>query len=51
MIKRHITEVVEKFDDQGRLTSRVTTTTDEEDDTTTIYQSQTIPWSLGPATC
>ena len=51
MIKRHITEVVEEFDDQGRLTSRVTTTTDEEDDTPTIYQSQTIPWNPGPVTC
>ena len=43
MVKRHIVETVEEFNENGILVSRTTTTTDEEDDSKTIYQSQTIP--------
>lgn len=46
MVKRHIVEIVEEFNEQGLLISRTTTTTDEDDDSCTMYQSQTIPVPL-----
>ena len=32
MIKRHVVEITEVFDKDGRVASRTTTTTDETDD-------------------
>lgn len=46
MVKRHIVEVIEEFNEQGVLVGRTTTTTDEDDDSCTMYQSQTIPVPL-----
>ena len=46
MVKRHIVEIVEEFNEQGLLISRTTTTTDEDDDSRTMYQYQTIPVPL-----
>ena len=48
MVKRHIEETREEFNEDGVLTSRVTTITDEEDDSINVYESRLVPCDINP---
>lgn len=56
MIKRHIVEITEELDKDGKVVSRTTTTTDETDDnyyggycsTTTPRKSDSVTIQEGP---
>lgn len=44
MVKTHIVETVEEFDDIGKLLKRTVTETDETDDDPTRYTHTTYPY-------
>lgn len=44
MVKTHIVETVEEFDDSGKLLKRTVTETDETDDDPTRYTHATYPY-------
>lgn len=44
MIKTKITEIVEEFDENGKLVKKTTTEREETDDSPTAYKYVTIPY-------
>lgn len=48
MVKRHIEETTEEFNENGVLISRVTTITDEEDDNLQVYETRWVPCNTDP---
>ena len=48
MVKRHIEETTEEFNENGVLISRVTTITEEEDDNLQVYETRWVPYNTDP---